>query len=141
MSRISQYVTELRACCPSLSAVWVIGDRADGAAPDSGDAYAWDLVGFGDFSSLESLRSATHLHRSDVRVRIVTDGNSFAAAWGELPGIGSLFQWDWVQANEGEAFYSESRWQAPAQALAVERRRRKAVCVWRAGASAQESPR
>lgn len=121
--------------------MWVIGDRADGATPDAGEAYAWDLVGFGDFASLEDLRSATHLHRSDVRLRIVTDGNSFAAAWGDLPGIGSLFQWDWMQVSEGEAFYSESRWQAPARAVAVQRRRRKAVCLWRTSASAQRDAR
>lgn len=141
MSEISQYVNDLRACCPSLRSLWLIGDRADGATPDSVDAHAWDFVGFGDFASLERLRAETRLHRTDVRMRVVTDGNSFAAAWGDLPGIGSLFQWDWVQASDGEAFYSESRWRAPAEAVAVERRRRRAVCLWRSGASAQQDAR
>ena len=138
MSPISPFLSELQASCPAVSSVWLIGERAGSPAPHAADPRVWDLVAFADGASLRRLRKALHLHRSDVRLRVVTDGDHFAAAWGDLPGLGSLLQWDWVQAGKGEAFYSEASWREPAQTGLVERTRRRALCLWQTSGSAKE---
>jgi hypothetical protein len=82
--------------------------------------------------TLRHLREATDLHRVDVLLRVVTDGDRFEVAWGKLQVSGSLFQWDWCQTSEDQAYYSEARWKEGAQTGNVERTRRKAACVWQA---------
>jgi len=116
----------------------MIGDRADGEALDSHGPFDWDLVAFADQPTLRRLRGATDLHRADVLLRVVTDGDRFEVPWGKPHMSGSLFQWDWRQASETEAYYSEARWTLPMKTGNVERTRRRATCVWQsapAGAS------
>ena len=62
---------------------------------------------FADDASLRRVRSATHLHRDDVHLRVVTDGDRFAPGWGEAVGGGSLFQWEWRESGAGEAVRAE----------------------------------
>jgi len=130
MRGISLFVGQLVDRCPSLQSIWTIGDRADGEVLDSHGPFDWDLVAFADEPTLHRLRKATDLHRPDVVLRVVTDGDRFEVAWGRRPVSGSLFQWDWRQATEKEAYYSEARWRAPAGTGSVERTRRRAACVW-----------
>jgi hypothetical protein len=108
----------------------MIGNRANGEVLDSPGPLDWDLVAFADTPTLRHLRRATELHRVDVLLRVVTDGDRFEVAWGKLHVSGSLFQWDWCQATEEEAYYSEARWKGRLETGNVERTRRKAACVW-----------
>lgn len=113
-----------------MRSIWMIGDRANGDVLDSPGPFDWDLVAFADMPTLHRLREATDLHRVDVLLRLVTDGDRFAIAWGKPHLSGSLLQWDWCQATEKEAYYSEARWKGPVGTGNVERTRRKAACVW-----------
>jgi hypothetical protein len=135
MASMSWFLAELQACCPALRSVWMIGEYTGSAPPRSDQRLPWDLVGFADAASLERLRGARHLHRANMCLRIVTDGDRFGVAWGEGQGAGALSQWDWVQVNEREAFYSEAHWREPAAAGHVERTRRKALCLWQSALS------
>jgi hypothetical protein len=131
MRGISLLVSQLTDRYPAMRSIWMIGSRADGDALDSQGPFDWDLVVFADAPTLRSLRKATDLHRADVLLRVVTDGDRFEVPWGKVHLSGSLFQWDWRQASEQEAYYSEARWTLPMEAGNVERTRRRAACVWR----------
>jgi hypothetical protein len=129
-TEISLFVGQLVDRCPAMRSIWVIGNRANGEVLDSPRPIDWDLVAFADMRTLRRLRKATDLHRVDVLLRVVIDGDRFEAAWGKLHVSGSLFQWDWCQANGNEAYYSEARWKGRVETGNVERTRRKAACVW-----------
>jgi len=135
---ISLFVGQLAERYPAIRSIWMIGDRADGDGLDCHGPFDWDLVVFADKPTLRQLRWATDLHRADVLLRVVTDGDRFEMPWGTLQQSGSLFQWDWRQVTETDAYYSEARWTLPMRTGNVERTRRRAACVWRsapAGAS------
>lgn len=104
-----------------------VQDATHGRAPGSA---LLQLVAFADRPALIQLRNATDLHRGDALLRVVLDGDRFELAWGDLSMSGSLFQWDWCQASEHDAYYSEARWGDPMEAGNVNRTRRKAACVW-----------
>jgi hypothetical protein len=130
MHGMSLFLSQLADRYPAVRSIWAIGDRADGGVLDSESAFDWHLVAFADKPTLYGLRKATDLHRTDVVLRVVTDGDRFEVAWGRPDVSGSLFQWDWRQVTEKEAFYSEARWTVPVEAGNVERTRRRAVRVW-----------
>ena len=132
---LSRFVKQLVYRCPAMRSVWTIGERADGDAADSPRPFAWDLVAFADSATLHYLRRAADLHRADVLLRVVTDGDRFEIAWGDVERSGSLFGWDWCRATEVDAFYSEARWALPVEAGNVERTRHRAACVWQSGRS------
>ena len=106
---------------PALRSIWLMH------SPGASD---WDLVAFADRPTLHRLREATDLHRADVLLRVVTDGDRFEVAWGTPHLCGSLFHWDWVQPTRDEAYYSEARWKEGMQTGNVERTRRRAACIW-----------
>jgi hypothetical protein len=91
------------------------------------------LLVFADERTLERLRKTAELHRPDLDVLVVTDGDRFETAWGPCKLSGSLARWAWQQVSPDEAYYDESRW---ADALGkpgrVVRVRRKAILLWRA---------
>ena len=91
------------------------------------------LLAFGDERTLSRLRASEHLHDSDVDFLVVTDGDSFASAWGPNRLSGSLGRWAWRQTSRNQAYYDESRWAADARATV--RVRRKAFLVWDAETS------
>lgn len=128
---ISVLVDQLAGRCPAMRSIWAIGSRADGGMLDARGPFDWDLVAFADASTLRALRRATDLHRADVLLRVVIDGDRFEVAWGRPYICGSLFQWDWREATNREAYYSEARWTLPAGTGNVERVRRRAACLWR----------
>lgn len=128
---ISSLVDQLAGRCPGMRSIWLIGSRADGGVLEARGPFDWDLVAFADTSTLRALRKATDLHRADALLRVVTDGDRFQVAWGPLHLSGSLFEWDWREASERQAYYSEVRWTLPAGTGDVERVRRRATCLWR----------
>src|SRR4051812_6487567 len=113
MREISLFVHRLAERCPGMRSIWTIGNSAAGEMREAQSPSNWDLVAFADRPTLRSLRKAADLHRADVVLRVVLDGDRFEIAWGRLDMSGSLFQWDWHQAAEKEAFYSEARWTSP----------------------------
>jgi len=121
---------EVLTCCPLLRAIWRVGRAANGNAGLS-SSFTWDLIAFGDAAALQVLRQASHLHRQNVRIRVVTDGDHFRSAWG-IEQDGSLARWEWGPTIGGEAFYSD----IPALADHRSRARYRAVRLWQAVAGA-----
>jgi hypothetical protein len=126
-SPISSFLGMLEAHCPAVRAVWMIGERAASEAPHQPGPLVWDLLVFADAPTLQRLRVAAHMHWRNVRIRVVTDGDRYGVAWGDAQGNGSLFQWEWQESGDAEAFYFEAHHRAPV----VTRTRRKALCLWR----------
>jgi hypothetical protein len=135
---IAGFVGAVVSCCPGLQAIWRVGQAASGAAT-SYSSFTWDLIAFGDAAQLQRLQGAVHLHRSDVRIRVVTDGNRFESAWG-AGRRGSLDGWEWMRTAPGEAFYSDFRTGAEDR----QRLRYRAVRLWHAietrGLASEGSP-
>ena len=125
---IGPFIAGVVARCPAIRSIWRIGDSAD--APSDARS-SWDLLAFANPYTLLQLRVATALHRGDVRLRIVTDGDRVHSAWGNAPDDGSLRRWEWTETGGGDAFYSEARWAAPQSNGVVERVRLRARCLWR----------
>ena len=124
---------------PAIRSIWMTGSRADGRAPDSEGLFDSELIVFADQPTLRGLRKASDLHRGDVLLRVVTDGDRFEVAWGRPHISGSLRQWGWREAAGWEAYYSEARWTLPEGTGNVERVRRRAACLWRAGSGASRT--
>ena len=120
MRGITLYLDLLAEHCPDIRSVWMIGERADEEVLGTHAPFGWDLLVFADLETLHELRLASALHRSDVRIRVVTDGDRFDPAWGEAGLAGSLSDWGWKRVNEQEAFYSPEGREPP-------RPRRRAV--------------
>ena len=120
MRGITLYLDQLAEHCPDIRSVWEIGVRADDEVLGTCAPFGWDLIAFADEETLQQLRAAPDLHRPDVRLRVVTDGDRFEPAWGDAALSGSLSDWEWRRVSEREAYYS-------AKGLETLRSRRKAV--------------
>ena len=135
MEPLLAFVSQIVQRFPAVRSIWLMGPAATAAAP-SGAApapVAWNLVAFATPFTAQRVRKATDLHRSDVVLRVVTDGDRFEIAWGALRGFGSLMSLDWIQASSAEAHYNETSWEGAAKKREVRRTRRKAVRLWPAG--------
>jgi hypothetical protein len=110
-----------------MESVWLIASRNEHPWEETP---AWELLAFADLPTLQALRKTADLHAPDVVLRVVIDGDHFQAAWGSAPVTGSLYQWEWRRASDRDAYYSEASWSGPARNASVQRKRRKAVCVW-----------
>ncbi len=127
---VSAFLREVLAYCVSIRSIWLIGARAEIAAVRNRQYVDWDLLVFADPGALGQLRRSAHLHRSDVRFLVVTDGEHFERAWGNPEKSGSLFGWGWRRASASEAFYDEALWDKPAHNGVVRRLRRRALRLW-----------
>jgi hypothetical protein len=128
-AELSAFVSRMLARCLDIRAVWSVG-HADLAlaTPDS----AWELLVFADRPTLQSLRRSDQLHRADVELLVVFDGNQFENAWGRRRLSGSLARWAWRQSTDEVAYYDESKWaHHQGDGGGVVRVRRKAVLIWR----------
>jgi len=108
MRGISVYLDQLAEFCPDIHSVWMIGERADDEALGACSPFGWDLLAFADSETLDRLREETDLHRSDICLRVVLDGNRFEPAWGDPSLAGSLCDWRWRHVSEREALYSRN---------------------------------
>jgi hypothetical protein len=116
------------ASCLDIREVWSIDQCVDASQPV---AARHELLAFADTATLSRLRKSEHLHRADVELLVVIDGDLFESAWGPRKLSGSLARWAWRQVSPHEAYYDESRWsQAESDAGGVVRVRRKALLVW-----------
>jgi hypothetical protein len=129
-SSLSAYLRRIIERSLDVRAVWSIGHTEPAVAP--ADA-AWHLLVFADTPTLQRLRKSDHLHRADVELLVVVDGDRFENAWGGQRLSGSLGRWAWRQVSEDVAYYDESKWSLPGAAGGtVVRVRRRASLVWRA---------
>jgi hypothetical protein len=119
--------------CVDIRAIWSVGHSAAHGGPASP---AMELLAFADRATLASLRKCTELHRSDIEVLVVVDGDAFESAWGERRLAGTLARWAWHEVSSDHAFYDEARWASPAgEGGAVVRERREAHLIWRLAAA------
>jgi hypothetical protein len=123
----SGLLSRILACCLDLQSVWSLGH--DCAAQKAGRGH--DLLLFADGPTLHALRKSNPLHRADVQVLVVIDGERFENVWGTHRLSGSIARWAWRPAASDVAYYDESRWVELAGAeRTVTRVRRKAFLVW-----------
>jgi hypothetical protein len=132
-AEITAFVARVLAGCLDISSVWSM----DHGAQRRLMAAEHELLAFADAATLQRLRKSEHLHRADVELLVVIDGDLFESAWGARKLSGSLARWAWRQISPHEAYYDESRWsQCDGDAGAVVRVRRRALLVWQGSAVA-----
>ena len=125
---LSDFVSRVVLHSLGIRAVWSVGHASDAAAPER-----CELLVFADRATLESLRKSAPVHRADVELLVVVDGDRFENAWGERSVSGSLARWAWRQVSREVAYYDESKWaEHGGKDGAVVRVRRKAILVWQA---------
>ena len=121
---IADFIARVRQCCLEVRQVWLVAQDGITAAA----APRWELLVFGSWETLKRLRRADNLHRSDIDVLVVTDGEHFENAWGPRQLSGSLARWGWRPASAGQAYYDEAKWAG--EDGAVVRVRRRAALLW-----------
>lgn len=126
---LSGFLSRVLQCCLEIRFIWLIGEDDKGSVPGSA---RWELLTFADGPTLQRLRKAADLHRADVDMLVVTDGDCFENAWGPRRRSGSLVRWAWRQGADGDAYYNESRWAGGGDEGAVVRVRRRAILLWQA---------
>ena len=127
-AELSAFLSRVLVSCLDIRAVWSSGDAGVCLAAASNR-----LIVFADRPTLLSLRKSGELHRPDVELLVVFDGDQFENAWGQQRLSGSLSRWAWRQVSDELAYFDESRWaQREADAGAVVRVRRQAVLIWAA---------
>lgn len=99
---LGMYIDELRQRHPSIDEVWLLRHRGHGADGRTGE---WDLLAFGDGEALSALRRDESLHRGDVNLLVVTDGDRFEPAWGSVLS-GSLSEMRWRLEDLHSATYA-----------------------------------
>jgi hypothetical protein len=123
----SALLSRILACCLDLQSVWSLGH--DCSAPQARRGH--ELLLFADRPTLHALRKSNPLHRADVQVLVVIDGDRFENVWGPHRLSGSIARWAWRPVASDVAYYDESRWVELAGAeRTVTRVRRKAFLVW-----------
>lgn len=120
------FVDELLACCPMIRSVWLVGDAAGG--PEAARLPRWDVIVFADALTLHRLRKTAKLHRGDVRLRVLVDGNRLESAWERIRRDEATLASEWRQSSPGEGYYTESVAEQAQAGRAS--RRRHAVCLW-----------
>ena len=88
---LGMYVDDLRKRMPQIDEVWLLGPRVNDEENRGSD---WDLLAFADEAALRSIRSDPSLHREDLHLSVVTDGDRYRPAWGD-GGEGRLADLDW----------------------------------------------
>ena len=127
---LSAFLSRVLVSCLEIRAVWSSADAGSLLA-----AASHQLIVFADRPTLLSLRRSERLHRADVELLVVFDGDQFENAWGPQRLSGSLSRWAWRQVSDELAYFDQSKWSHPERdAGAVIRVRRQAVLIWAAAA-------
>jgi len=125
---LSQFLSRVLVSCLEIRAVWSSADAGSCLT-----AASHQLIVFADKPTLLSLRRSDQLHRADVELLVVFDGDQFENAWGAPRLSGSLSRWAWRQVNDELAYFDQSKWSfSEGDAGAVVRVRRQAVLIWAA---------
>ena len=127
---LSAFLSRVLVSCLEIRAVWSSADAGSCLASAS-----HQLIVFADKPTLLRLRRSDQLHRADVELLVVFDGDQFENAWGTQRLSGSLSRWSWRQVSDELAYFDQSKWSHPERdAGAVIRVRRQAVLIWAAAA-------
>jgi hypothetical protein len=127
-AELSAFLSRVLVSCLEIRAVWSSADAGSLLA-----AASHQLIVFADKPTLLSLRRSGELHRADVELLVVFDGDRFENAWGPQRLSGSLSRWSWRQVSDELAYFDESKWShAERDAGTVVRVRRQAVLIWAA---------
>jgi hypothetical protein len=122
------FVSELLLGCLDIRSLWSLDHSPGDTCLHPGRS---QLLAFADLATLRHLRMRENLHRSDVELLVVVDGDGFESAWGPCRLSGSLSRWAWRQISAQEAYYEEARWdQRGHETGNVVRLRRKALLLW-----------
>lgn len=103
--KIQTYIKRITEESPEITAIWLIGSRANGNAKYDSD---WDLLVFGDASTYKYVENDFPLHSDEIDLLIVTD-DEFIKSYGN-PKTGSLQKWEWKVKSESEASYKGVKW-------------------------------
>ena len=126
------FLYQLLRQCADIRAIWSVGHCPACDPSGAASTPVTVLLAFADHATLAGLRKCDQLHRSDVDVLVVVDGDSFESAWGERPVSGALSRWAWREVSADHAFYDEARWGSPSgEPGGVVRERREAHLIWR----------
>ena len=126
-AELSAFLSHLLVRCIDIREVWSVGAaELVPAAVRPG----YELLVFADQRTLQSLRRSSQLHRADVELLVVFDGDQFENAWGSRRVSGSLARWAWRPVSDELAYYDESKWDHGADGGTVVRVRRKAILIW-----------
>jgi len=106
---IRDYLEMLVQKYPSIGAIWLVGSRAAGCSRAESD---WDFFVFADNNTFQAIKRDPTLHRDDIDLLVVLDGNSFEEPWGDDPKRGTLKKWRWSKVSENEAKYVQTKWVA-----------------------------
>lgn len=104
---IQIYLEVLTEKYDSISAIWLIGSRANGCAHEHSD---WDFFVFANNDILQSLRCDPTFEQNDIDLLVVYDGDSFIKPWGENSKRGNLKKWNWSEKSEILAEYTQLKW-------------------------------
>ena len=127
-AELSAFLSRLIRSCLDIRAVWCVG-HAELEPATIHECH--ELLVFADAPALDTLRRNNHLHRTNVQLLVVFDGDRFENPWGPHRRTGSLARWAWRQEAPDVAYYDESRWaDREADPSAVVRIRRKAFLIW-----------
>jgi hypothetical protein len=104
------YIELLTARYRSVSAIWLLGSRADGTEGPESD---WDLLVFADQDNFTAMREDPDMHAVGIDLLVVTDGDRFEQPWIEeghsIPKGGYLDNWRWTENSWTAATYLSSR--------------------------------
>jgi len=100
------FLTEVTASCPGLKSIWLFGSRANGTATATSD---WDLIAFGNETTLKYLHAAQHLHNPSIDFFVVANGDDLRAPWGADDKLLSLSELSWDEVSDGLAEYVQSK--------------------------------
>lgn len=100
---LGMYVDSVRERYPGIAEVWVLRRPTDDEADKAG---CWGLLAFADRTVLDALRDDDAVHRDDVELLIVTDGDQFASAWG-AEATGTLASLGWRLEDPRSAVYED----------------------------------
>ena len=127
---LSAFLSRVLVSCLEIRAVWSSADAGSCLASAS-----HQLIVFADKPTLLRLRRSDQLHRADVELLVVFDGDRFENAWGTQRLSGSLSRWAWRQVSDELAYFDESKWaHREGDPGAVVRVRRQAMLIWAAAA-------
>ena len=122
------FIAALLLGCLDIRSLWSLDHSAGDTCLQPGRS---QLLAFADLATLRHLRIREDLHRTDVALLVVVDGDDFESAWGSCRLSGSLSRWAWRQISAHEAYYEEARWEERTrEAGNVVRVRRKALLIW-----------
>ena len=122
------FISELLRGCLEIRSLWSLDHPAGDTCLQPGHS---QLLAFADLATLRQLRIREDLHRTDVALWVVVDGDGFESAWGSCRLSGSLSRWAWRQISAHEAYYEEARWdERRPETGNVVRVRRKALLLW-----------